>query len=115
VALQSEAGIFLRDKFEIPGKTDSVILWHDGRFYFHSDAALKIAIKLPFPWPLLGIFFIVPVFLRDTVYRWIARNRYRWFGKRESCRFPSFEESEFFPSVERLELEIARLETQEKI
>lgn len=102
VALQSDAGIFLRTHFNIPDETDSVILWQNGRFYFHSEAALKIATQLRFPWPLFRIFLIVPVILRDAVYRWIARNRYRWFGKRESCRMPTAGMSEFFVNKQEL-------------
>jgi predicted DCC family thiol-disulfide oxidoreductase YuxK len=114
VALQSEAGNFLRDKYEIPVETDSVILWQNGKFFFHSEAALRIAVQLRFPWPLFGVFRIVPAFIRDIVYRWIARNRYRWFGKREVCRIPLREERSLFPSVDDLQLEIARLEPEEK-
>ena len=114
VALQSDAGNFLRDKYEIPQEADSVILWQNDRFYFYSEAALKIAVQLPFPWPLLGVFMIVPVFIRDAIYRWIARNRYRWLGKREVCRFPLGEESYLFPSVDYLQLEIDRLEPEKK-
>jgi len=112
VALQSDAGIFLRDKYEIPHETDSVILWQNDRFYFYSEAALKIAVQLRFPWPLFGVFMIVPVFIRDIVYRWIALNRYRWFGKREVCRIPYGDEWSIFPSADDLQLEIARLESE---
>jgi predicted DCC family thiol-disulfide oxidoreductase YuxK len=51
--------------------------WHE-----RSDAALRIACELPFPWPLLGVFFALPVRVRDRAYDWVARNRYRWFGTR---------------------------------
>lgn len=114
VALQSETGIFMRDKYEIPAETDSVILFQNGRFFSYSEAALRIAVQLRFPWPMFGIFRIVPVFIRDKVYHWIARNRYRWFGKREVCRIPLGEESSLFPSVDDLQLEIARLESEGK-
>jgi predicted DCC family thiol-disulfide oxidoreductase YuxK len=50
-----------------------------------SDAVLSIYEGLGFPWRLLGVFRLVPAFLRDPIYRWIARNRYRLFGKRENC------------------------------
>ena len=112
VALQSDAGNFLRDKYEIPQEADSVILWQNDRFYFYSEAALKIAVQLRFPWPLFGVFMIVPVFIRDIVYRWIALNRYRWFGKREVCRIPYGDEWSIFPSADDLQLEIARLESE---
>jgi predicted DCC family thiol-disulfide oxidoreductase YuxK len=54
-----------------------------------SDAALEIARNLSGLWPVLYAFKILPRFIRNPVYDWIARNRYRWFGKRETCWLPS--------------------------
>jgi len=68
--------------------SDSVILYSREKLYYKSGAALRIALRLRFPFPLLGIFFIVPPFLRNAVYDWIARNRYRWFGKLDTCFVP---------------------------
>lgn len=68
---------------------DSVILVEDGHVYIESDAALRIARKLGGGWWLLAGFSIVPRPIRDAVYRFIARNRYRWFGKQESCMMPT--------------------------
>jgi len=56
--------------------------------YTRSSAALKIAKRLEFPWPLLYALFIVPRCLRDVVYRWVANNRYRWFGQSDTCMLP---------------------------
>jgi predicted DCC family thiol-disulfide oxidoreductase YuxK len=67
------------------GETDSVLLLLDGRWYERSSAVLQIALRLRFPWPLLGIFFIVPRFLRDPLYDLVARNRKRWFGEDAAC------------------------------
>ncbi len=67
---------------------DSVILVLGDRIYLRTAAALRIAVRLRFPWPLLGIFFIVPRFLRDPFYRLVARYRKRWFGERSSCYVP---------------------------
>ena len=67
---------------------DSVVLYRKGRVYLRSGAALRIAMLLRFPLPLLAAFLVVPPFIRNTVYDWIARNRYRWFGKRETCFLP---------------------------
>ena len=50
-----------------------------------SDAVLSIYEALGFPWRLISLFRVVPHFIRDPVYRWVARNRYRLFGKRTSC------------------------------
>ena len=68
---------------------DSVVLYRKGRVYLRSGAALRIAMLLRFPLPLLAAFLVVPPFIRNTVYDWIARNRYRWFGKRETCFLPN--------------------------
>ena len=95
-ALQSETGKVLIQKFHIPEHTDSVILIHLNKVYFESDAAIEISSLLPYPWRLGIIFQMIPKIIRDKIYRWIAKNRYRWFGKRETCRIPTPEEKEFF-------------------
>lgn len=61
----------------------------DRRMYDRSAAALRIARALRWPWPLLGAFWIVPRPVRDWLYRLIARNRYRWFGRRDTCMMPT--------------------------
>ena len=70
----------------LPG--DTVLLWMDGKLYDRSTAALRIALKLRFPWPLLGVFLVVPRFLRDPIYDVVARYRVRWFGRRHTCYLP---------------------------
>lgn len=70
---------------------DSVVLIEGDRAYLRTDAALRIAKGLGFPWSLFAVFLIVPAFLRDPIYRLIARYRYRWFGKRETCMVPTKE------------------------
>jgi predicted DCC family thiol-disulfide oxidoreductase YuxK len=88
-ALQGNAG---RQMLQEAGfnqvEPESVILQENGKIYAHSTAALKIARHLSGLWPLLYGFIIVPTFIRDGVYRYIARNRYRWFGKKEECWLP---------------------------
>jgi predicted DCC family thiol-disulfide oxidoreductase YuxK len=68
---------------------DSIVLMDHRRMYTRSAAALRIARRLRFPWPLLYALIIVPRPLRDAIYDFIARNRYRWFGKRDTCMVPS--------------------------
>ncbi len=68
---------------------DSIVLMDQGRAYTRSTAALRIARRLRFPWPLLYAFIIVPRPLRDLIYDFIARHRYRWFGKRDACMMPT--------------------------
>jgi predicted DCC family thiol-disulfide oxidoreductase YuxK len=95
-SIQSEAAQLLIRKFQIPAETDSVILIKSNQVYFESDAALKIAGMLHFPWKTGVIFRIIPKKIRDNIYRWIAKNRYRWFGKRDICRIPDPSEKESF-------------------
>lgn len=89
-SLQSQAG---REALAETGHDgpvpESVVVIEGGKLYQRSDAALKAASMLGFPWNLLVVFWIVPRPIRDAVYRWIARNRYRWFGKKEACPTPS--------------------------
>lgn len=75
---------------------DSILLVYKGRVYSESSAVLKIASLLGFPWNVSVVFFIIPEFLRNAVYRFVARNRYKWFGKRESCMMPDERTSQLF-------------------
>lgn len=72
-------------------QADSVVLIHEGRHHLRTDAALRIAKLLGFPWSLFSVFLVLPRFLRDPAYRLIARYRYRWFGKRDTCMVPTKE------------------------
>ncbi len=72
-------------------KTDSIILLSKGKFYSKSTAVLKIASRIGFPYMLLSAFLIVPAFIRNIVYDFIARNRYKWYGKKEECWLPAEE------------------------
>lgn len=67
---------------------DSFILFENGTMYTASTAALYVAKRMGFPWVLSYPLLMVPQFIRDAVYRWIAKNRYRWFGKKEQCMIP---------------------------
>lgn len=89
-SLQSELGGELAGGvgFEASSEPNTLVLIEDGKRYVRSTAALRIARRLRFPWPLLYALIIVPRPLRDAVYRWIARNRYRWFGKDDTCPIP---------------------------
>ena len=89
-ALQSDVARPLLEKYGVdPERLDSILYIEAGRCYDRSGAALRIARRLRWPWSWSFIFIIVPWFIRDLVYRWIARNRYRWFGKTEQCRMPT--------------------------
>uniref|UniRef100_UPI0032163809 thiol-disulfide oxidoreductase DCC family protein n=1 Tax=uncultured Draconibacterium sp. TaxID=1573823 RepID=UPI0032163809 len=86
LALQSDEGKRLIKEFRAPAKVDSVILIHRNTIYIESDAALKISELLPSPWKWLTVFKVIPKKWRNKIYRCIAKNRYRWFGKQENCR-----------------------------
>ena len=91
-SLQSTAGgELLRAHGRTPpvGDPESVVLIENGAVYEHSSAALRIARRLSGLWKVLYVLIVVPAFVRDGVYRWIARNRYRWFGKGEQCWVPT--------------------------
>ncbi|MDQ3036720.1 MAG: thiol-disulfide oxidoreductase DCC family protein [Myxococcota bacterium] len=98
-SLQSErAAELLRARGRMPpeGDPESLVLIDGDEVYERSGAALRIARRLRAPWGLLYAFWIVPWFLRDALYRVIARNRYRWFGRSEQCRVPTPELRERF-------------------
>ncbi len=75
---------------------DSIVLLEEGRLFTRSTAALRIARRLRFPWSLAFALIVVPRPLRDWVYSLVARNRYRWFGRRETCMIPTPELEERF-------------------
>ncbi|GHB35205.1 thiol-disulfide oxidoreductase DCC family protein [Mongoliitalea lutea] len=94
----------LLDSYEIPADyLDSLIYIHKDQVYFKSRGALEIARNLGGLWPILYGLIIIPAFIRDPIYDWIARNRYRWFGKKETCRLPTPEERAKFLTAEDLE------------
>lgn len=90
-SIQGEIGIALMKEHQISNKLDSVILLDEGTVYYKSSAALRIAKYCNGAWKLLYVFIIVPRFIRDFIYDIIAKNRYKWFGKKESCWIPTAE------------------------
>jgi predicted DCC family thiol-disulfide oxidoreductase YuxK len=96
-ALQSPLGEAMLRRFHLPtNSVDSVILIEQNRCYLKSTAALRIARRLQSPWPALSLFIVLPALVRDLGYDWLARNRYRWFGKLDMCRVPTPEVRERF-------------------
>lgn len=91
--LQSHIGKQIIDLHKIDcSNIDSIILYHSSqRVYFKSTAVLKIAYLLSFPNNMFSIFLIVPVVIRNWVYDYIAKNRYKWYGKKMSCMIPTEE------------------------
>jgi len=89
-ALTSEAGVRALEAASISGvRPDSMVLIDGGRVFLRADAALQVLRRLRFPWPLAYALVAVPRSIRDRVYDVIARNRYRWFGQRETCMVPT--------------------------
>lgn len=82
---------------------DGIVLVDGARVLIKSDAALAIARRLRFPWPIVAWFGkVMPRTLRDSIYDWFARNRYRWFGRSETCMIPTPElETRFLDADER--------------
>ncbi|MGB3465330.1 MAG: thiol-disulfide oxidoreductase DCC family protein [Cyclobacteriaceae bacterium] len=77
-------------------KLESILLYDDGKVYSKSSAALKISKHLSGGWSFLSVFLIIPKFIRDVIYDIIARNRYKWFGKKNECRIPTPELKSLF-------------------
>jgi predicted DCC family thiol-disulfide oxidoreductase YuxK len=89
-SLQGNTGQEYLQKFHLPAsELNSFILVEGDRFYNRSAATLRVARLLGGGWSLLYAFMILPRFIRDGVYNFIARNRYRWFGKKEECWVPT--------------------------
>lgn len=92
-ALQSEMGQEILEHYKInTSKTDSILLYsEENGISYKSTAALKIASKLGFPRSVMVVFLIIPPFIRNWVYDFIAKNRYKWYGKKDDCMIPTAE------------------------
>ena len=89
-SLQSKFGQQVLERFHLPiDDFNTMVLLVGERIFTQSTAALKVVKKLRFPWPLLFAFIIIPPFFRNFFYRIIAKNRYRWFGKKKECLIPT--------------------------
>ncbi|RTY92139.1 DUF393 domain-containing protein [Flavobacterium sp. RSP46] len=93
VALQSDLGQKIIKHLGVnTQKTDSIILYQPGfAYYYKSEAALAIAKNLGGLFYLTTIFSIFPTSFNNYIYDYIAVNRYKWFGKKESCMIPTKE------------------------
>ena len=92
-SLQSEAGKQMLETLKVSGQKipDSVILSFNDRYYLQSDATLQLLRLLGGSWKLLYGLTIIPRFIRNGAYDLIARNSYKWFGKRDACMVPTAE------------------------
>ncbi|MBM7691185.1 putative DCC family thiol-disulfide oxidoreductase YuxK [Peribacillus deserti] len=90
-SLQSDIGRQLIEKFHVAEEIDSIILLENNRAYIYSDAALRIASSLEGGFRAAKVLLIIPRPVRDFFYKIIARNRYKWFGRRNECMLPTKE------------------------
>ena len=97
--LQSRIGEQLRAYFEIDPKTDSMILIRDHAAYIKSCAALRLTGYMKGGWPLMQVFILLPSFLRNPVYDFIARRRMRWFGRVDNCALLKKEDQNRFLAI----------------
>jgi predicted DCC family thiol-disulfide oxidoreductase YuxK len=89
-SLQSDVGQASLKRHHCREDLDSVVLVEQGEAYVCSTAALRIAKALRFPWPILFYLgMLVPLFIRNWMYRYFAKHRYQWFGKTDQCRIPT--------------------------
>lgn len=95
-SLQSETGQALLKKYGLNKDLNSFVLLENGKAYVKSSAALRVCSKLGSAWPILSILRFLPPFSRDFLYDIVAKNRYKWFGKKESCMLPLPEWKERF-------------------
>ena len=91
-SMQGEAGAALYRRHGMdPADPDTILLIEGEQVLQDSDAVIGIYTRLGWPWRLAGLAKVVPRALRNPLYLWVARNRYRLFGKRETCWVPSAE------------------------
>ena len=89
--LQSDKGQALKNQFNIPDTIDTVILLDKDKVYTYARAAIRISKYLDWPGKMMYAFIIIPSFISQPLYKWFARHRYKWFGKKETCMIPTKE------------------------
>ena len=79
--------------YDLPASAtpSTIVVIEGGRALERSDAVLAIARRMRFPWPVFGAFGVLPRGLRDVLYGFVARHRYRWFGRADACMAPTIE------------------------
>ena len=84
-SLQGGTGKRLIKQYQIDDRVDSIVLIENNKYYLKSSAAIRICMQLSGLWNLFAVFLIIPIFMRDFLYDVIAKKRYMWFGKLDSC------------------------------
>ncbi|MFV8828917.1 thiol-disulfide oxidoreductase DCC family protein [Alkalihalobacterium sp. APHAB7] len=95
-SLQSDIGKKLLEEYALPHDMSTFVLIDNDRSYIKSSAALRVCQHLDGFWKAFIIFRIIPTLMRDIVYNFVAQNRYRWFGLRDSCMLPTPEQRKRF-------------------
>jgi predicted DCC family thiol-disulfide oxidoreductase YuxK len=89
-SLQSEKGKELLRAFHLPeNQLKSLVFIEKGKAFTRSSGALRVSRYLTGAWPLLYTLIIIPGFIRNSVYDWVGKNRYRWFGEKTECWLPT--------------------------
>lgn len=87
--LQSAAGQVLLQQYKVSPAADTVVFIDNGKAFTYASAAIRICKYLDWPAKAMYAFIIIPSFISQPVYKWIARNRYKWFGKKDTCMVPA--------------------------
>jgi len=96
-SIQGPAGQRVLRHYGLPSTfLETLVLVEEGKVYLGSTAALRVARLLGGGWPLFYGFIIIPKVIRDRIYQWISKNRYKWFGRRDTCRIPTAGERAHF-------------------
>jgi predicted DCC family thiol-disulfide oxidoreductase YuxK len=96
-SIQGPAGQGVLKKYQLPPNyLDTLVVVEQGKVYLGSTAALRVARLLGGGWPLFYGLIIIPKGIRDHIYQWISSHRYQWFGRRNTCRMPTADESAHF-------------------
>lgn len=95
-SFQEEAGKALLSRYGVFTAPETVYFIENEVLYVESNAILRLTRYLPWTWRWILLGRLIPRSIRDRFYRWVSRNRYRWFGKRSSCRLPSPAEAQRF-------------------
>ena len=89
-SLQSESGQKLLAQYNLPAdELNSFIFIDNNKAYTRSTGALRVLKKLKGIWPIFYGFIIIPKILRDSIYKQVAKNRYKWFGRKDECMIPT--------------------------
>lgn len=95
--VQSPQGQAILAWFDLPVDAfETLVLVEGDRYFTRSSAVIRVLWRLPFPWPVLCVGWLVPRFIRNRLYDYLAQNRYRWFGKFDACVLPEAKDRDRF-------------------